>query len=137
VADLLPDSRLTQRPDLGATVVDWQMPGGGSVRVEVVPIYCAACGKMYGYVPRENTAFAFYLCRKCSENWSPLPGTFVQPDDDFCRAVAEEMVARFGRPLTDAELAAAAGAGGLGRALELLAKESPYPSADRRPEGVP
>jgi hypothetical protein len=37
------------------------------------------------------------------------------------------MVARFGRVLTDAEINEEAARGNLGRPLELLEKESPYP----------
>jgi hypothetical protein len=128
VTDALPDSRLSLRPDLGSVVVDWPMPDGVStVRVECVPVFCANCGKANGFCPRDNTAWAFWLCQPCFDVYGAVANTWSQPDAAFWANVHHEMEARFGRVLTDAELALAWDAGQLGRPLELLAKESPYP----------
>lgn len=124
---ILPDSRLARRPDLGTFMADWPLPSGGTVRVEVQPVYCANCGKLWGHVPKDNTGFAFWLCARCFEGHGPLAGTYAVPEDAFNRALAHEMEERFGRHLSDGELAALAERGELGRAIELLARESPYP----------
>lgn len=123
--DVLPDSRL-QTPR-GTQFVDWALPDGSTVRCEVETIFCANCGKLYGYVPRENTAFVFWLCRACYERYGAIAGLLAVPDEEFRQAVHYEMQARFGRDLTELEIATLAEQGQLGRALELLEKESPYP----------
>lgn len=124
---LLPDSRLQRRPDFECKKVDWQLPDGKIVQIEVQPIFCANCGTLSAYVPKENCTFAFYLCRKCQDK--PLPdGTYGVPDDEFDKAVAFEMQERFGHALTDEEILYYMERQELGTALELLAKESPYPS---------
>lgn len=133
--DVLPDSRLKQRPDFGSQVVDWRLPSGETVRIEVVMVYCANCGKEYGYVPRENTSFAFWLCGKCFEKYGAIANTLAEPDEDFRRKVEAEMVERFGRGLSEAEIVYLAERGELGTALEKLERESPYVSRDRRPRG--
>ena len=124
--DVLPDSRLTHNPTLGSVMVDWLMPDGTTVRVEVVPIHCANCGCDGGYVPLANTTFAFWLCQPCFETHGPPPGTVVSSDEAFRQKVAAEMQDRFGRPLSSEELGLKHEAGDLGRPLELLLRESPW-----------
>lgn len=123
---VLPSSRL-QDATLGSQMVDWELPDGSTVRVEAVKVYCANCGKLYGHAPI-NQHFEFWLCRKCHEDYGDIAGTFTVPDEEFNRAVQEEMQARFGRDLTGIELVTAAKEGRLGTSLELLARESPYGS---------
>jgi hypothetical protein len=123
---VLPDSRLHDQTQ-GSQVVDWPLPGGGTVRLEAVRIYCANCGKLYGWVPKDNTAFACWLCAKCFEKYGEAAGLCAVPDEEFRQAVQAEMRDRFGRDLTDAEIAALKSDNRLGRALELLERESPYP----------
>lgn len=130
--DILPDSRLQDR-NFGAVMGDFELPNGQTVRLEMTPVFCASCGTLYGYVPRDNTNFVCWLCRPCFEKYGETASLCTVPEDEFNQLVAEEMVARFGRPLTDAELSAAAEQGKLGRALELLDRESPYAIPDRRP----
>jgi hypothetical protein len=126
-AHILPDSRLTHHPTFGSQMVDWPMPDGTTVRCECVMVYCANCGKEFGYVPKDNTSFAFWLCAKCFETHGAIAGTYAQPDDEFCKSVQEEMRKKFGRDLTGEELLALQECGKLGKALELLEKESPFP----------
>lgn len=123
---VLPDSRLKDQT-LGSMVVDWPLPGGRTVRCEAVRVYCANCGKLYGWVPKDNTAFAFWLCGKCHGKLGPAAGLCAVPDQEFADAVAFEMRERFGRDLSESEIAYHAGRGELGTALEKLAQESPYP----------
>ena len=123
---LLPDSRLANET-LGSQMVMWKMPDGREVRVEAIKIYCANCGKLFGYVPRENCTFAFWQCAKCFEKLGAIAGTCAVPDDEFDRAVAFEMQERFGHALTDEEILHYYERGELGTALEKLARESPYP----------
>lgn len=123
-AHILPDSRLVNET-LGSQMVDWEF-GGKTVRIEVVPIFCANCGKAYGFVPKENTAFVCWMCRPCYERLGVVQGTYATPDEEFCKNVENEMLDRFGRALTDAELFALSEKNELGTALEKLAKESPY-----------
>lgn len=131
---LLPDSRLKDRSQ-GAFMADWPMPDGATVRIEVAPVYCANCGKMYGYIPRENTTFACWLCQKCFDTYGDTTTVYVEADHEFNKRVEHEMLERFGRALSAVELDLLAEDGRLGRGLELLARESPYPSLDRRPRG--
>lgn len=126
--DTLPDSRLVLDPSLGTVMVDWPLPGGGSTRLEAQPIYCANCGKLYGYVPKDNTSFAFWLCRKCFETYGEIAGMLAVPEEEFNQAVEFEMQERFGRGLSAEEIALIKEDGRLGHALELLEKESPYPN---------
>jgi hypothetical protein len=124
--NMLPDSRLQDR-NLETVMADWPLVGGGTVRIEVSPVFCANCGKKYGFVPKENTAFTCWLCRDCYETYGAIAGTFAMPDDDFNQSVQAEMEERFGHALTLAELAYVIDRGQLGTALEKLEKESPYP----------
>ena len=126
-AHVLPDSRLTQRPDFGCIMVDWRNPDGTTTRCEAQPIYCANCGKLYGHVPKENTTFAFWLCQKCFEDFGECAGLCAVPDDEWARAVGEEMQRHFGRGLTELEIAALKDQHKLPRELELLERESPFP----------
>lgn len=125
-AHVLPDSRLKDQ-NQAALMVDWQLTDGRTVRLEVVPVYCANCGVKYGHVPRDTTAFACWLCRRCHETHGDIAGTYAVPDEDFNQAVQAEMEARFGRALTEAEIIDAIRDHRLGPALEALARESPYP----------
>ncbi len=127
---VLPDSRLSQRPDLCTVMADWPMPDGSTVRVEMAPIYCANCGTLFGHVPLENCTFAFWLCRDCFAKWGEVAGTYAVPEDEFNQAVAAEMQDRFGRTLTHVELWQLEQQGQLGTALEKLARESPYPNPE-------
>lgn len=121
---ILPDSRLKEAK--GTVIVNWELTDGSTVRIEVEPIYCANCGKLYGYVPKENTTFAFWLCRKCFEAHGEIAGTYAVPEDEFNQKVQTEMQERFGRDLTDLEIFKLLEQGELGRPLELLIRESPY-----------
>ena len=125
---VLPDSRLASSQ--GGVMVDWPLtlPDGTerTVRVECVPVFCGNCGVPYGYVPKDNTTFAFYLCPPCFEKYGEVAHTYALPDDEFNRNVEHEMKERFGRPLTASEIAVAADMGLLGKKLELLIAESPY-----------
>ncbi len=127
---VLPDSRLHDA-NLATVMVDWSLPSGGTVRIEVAPVYCASCGVMFGYVPKENTSFAFWLCNQCFETYGAVVGTFAVPEEEFNQAVAHEMEERYGRHLTELELYREIEQGRLGTPLELLARESPYKVANR------
>src|ERR1051326_8951014 len=112
--NILPDSRLKEAK---ATVFGDFEFGDTKTRIEWEMIFCANCGKEYGYVPKENTVFTCYLCNKCFETYGHVVGTFVQSDEEFCQNVAFEMMERFGRYLTDDELTQAKQNGTLGTAL--------------------
>jgi ribosomal protein L37AE/L43A len=114
-------------------MVDWEMPDGSTVRIEVEPVYCANCGKKYGFVPRDNTAFTFWLCRKCFDTYGEVANTYAMPDEDFNNAVAAEMEARFGHHLSDKEITDLTQGNNLGKMLEALERDSPYPSKNNRP----
>lgn len=133
---ILPDSRLSRRPDFGTTMMEWSLPSG-VVKVEVVPIFCASCGKHAGYCPRENTTFLFYQCNQCFEKYGLIPGTYAMPDDEFCQAVAHEMDAAFGRHLTDFEVNVLSERSELPPALAALEKDSIFPCKNKRPINVP
>ncbi len=126
----LPDSRLHDAGQ-STVMVDWVLPSGGTVRIEVQPVYCASCGVLFGHVPKENTTFAFWLCCQCFEQYGAVVGTYAVPEEEFNQAVAHEMQERYGRHLSDWELFRELEQGRLGTSLELLARESPYKVANR------
>jgi hypothetical protein len=123
---LLPDSRLVD--PRGTLMVEWPLPDGTAVRLEVERLYCANCGKFYGYCPRANVTFAFVLCKRCFETYGAIAGTYAVPDDEFDRALAYELERRFGHAATTGEIVRAAAQDRLGPALEALARDSPYPA---------
>lgn len=120
-ADILPDSRL--KSDKGSLMMDWPLGDGRFVRTEVVPVFCANCGKPNGYVPRDNTTWAFWLCQRCFDEHGLPAGLMAAPDDAFWESVQQEMLDRYGRILTEAELQRLAEQGW--GPLANLAKDSP------------
>lgn len=95
---ILPDSRTRYPGTLRghhpiAGVINWN------------PVFCANCGKPYGWVP-ESVEFACYLCDPCSSHWGQQFGMALMPDEVFWQKVHHEMRARYGRVLTDKEVQA-------------------------------
>jgi len=128
---ILPSSRLQSNPTFDSRMVDWEdLATGRVVRIEMLKVYCANCGKPWAYVP-STQVFEFYLCRGCFEKYGGIVGTYAMPDDDFARKVAAEMDAAFGRQLTAQELAHLMERGELPKALGILDRESPYRAAAR------
>jgi hypothetical protein len=118
MSDLLPESRM-QNPT-GVIRIEFG-PWG---RINMQPIFCANCGTLGAYVPAENMTFACWLCPgTCSEQWSPLPGTYTTPDEVFWEQAKAEMLAKYGHFLTE-EGVRQAEADKTG-ALSTLLKESP------------
>ncbi len=124
MVDTLPDSRL--RDPKATVMVDWPDGNGGSVRLELEPIYCFNCGKPNGYVPRAIMSFVSWLCEGCSETWGKTANLHQRPDQEFWDKVGEEMLTRYGRALTQEELWRLAHHGSLSPGLQLLERESPY-----------
>lgn len=127
-ANILPDSRLREKK--GTVLVDWPLREADgtmtTVRLELEPIFCLSCGKSAGFVPSETVSFCSWLCEECSRKWGADASLHTHSDADFWAAVAAEMMARWGRVLTQEELEVMAARGSLGRNLELLERESPY-----------
>ncbi len=125
---VLPDSRLLHGDSSTESIMgDWALPDGTVVRIEVVPTYCGSCGRpSKQYVPKDNTAFYFCLCRPCFDKYGHIAGTMVSTVEEFNRDVEYEMMNKFGRALTDLELFHLLERGELGTALEKLNRESPY-----------
>lgn len=118
--DVLPDSRLT-RSIKGAKRMLWGQWG----TINVVPIFCANCGKLRGYCPEENMTFAFYLCDSpCAEQWATLAGTYTTTDEQFFQKCAEAMVEEHGHYLTEKGVEAVEFESG--RGLATLLRESPF-----------
>ena len=117
--NLLPDSRL-RRATKGVIKIlfgRWGM-------LNMVPVFCANCGKLGAYVPEENMTFACWLCDgPCSDQWGNLAGTYTSSDEEFWRKIAEEQAERYGRPLTQLEYQDAIDHPWT--AMKLLLKESP------------
>lgn len=128
-AHILPDSRL-QNETLGSVMMDWPLPGGGVVRIEAVRVYCGSCSKEFGLVPRDNTAFTFWLCSQCFAKYGAIANTYAMPDDEFNQNLAAEMESRFGHHLTPDGIRAAVEGHDLGPALEALMRDSPFLGAD-------
>lgn len=124
MADILPDSRL--KDPKGIVMCDWPMGNGKTVRLCMEPIFCFNCGKPNGYVPQHIMSFVSWLCLDCSVTWGKEASLHSSADEEFWKAVENEMVAKFGKGLTQKELSDLAEHGKLGKPLELLEKESPY-----------
>jgi hypothetical protein len=98
---ILPDSR----PKFSRQTKRVTVQGLGTVNL--VPIFCANCGKPYGYVPEENMDFVCWLCDPCSDKWGAQYGLAKMPNEVFWSKVQAEMMEKYGRILTDEELRAA------------------------------
>lgn len=73
----LPDSRLKR---LVAKVVPHKLWGMAQ------KIYCAHCGHDGGWIPEQNSTFAFYLCDECWESHGHLTGLMSIPESEVRRA---------------------------------------------------
>lgn len=92
--ELLPDSRM-KRPIGGI----YFSPMGW-----MIPVFCAACGTPFGYVPEDNCRFACWLCNECVETHGAIFSTMLMPDEAFWKEVEQEQLAALGRLLTPEEL---------------------------------
>lgn len=88
-----------------------------------VPVYCANCGKFGGAVPEEHITFVMYLCNPCCEKWGPIAGTYMEPDAVFFEKLKQAQIEKFGRALTNDELARKLDEGD--PTLTKLAREAP------------
>jgi hypothetical protein len=123
VPDILPDSRLINPKDTVMADVEF---GDITIRMELEPIYCVSCAKPNGYVPKDVISFVTWICVPCALKYGGDAEKMQSGDEAFWALVEEEMIARFGRVLTQAELEIAADRGILGSSLEKLELESPY-----------
>ena len=99
MSDLLPESRLKHAK--GVIRIEFGEWG----RINMVPIFCASCGKLGAYVPEENMTFAFWLCDgECSNKWANLAGTYTTSDEVFWQKVAEESIEQRGHYLTEQDV---------------------------------
>ena len=93
MSHILPDSRL--RESKGAV----RGPDGN-----LVPIFCANCGKGQGMVNEKHCTFAFSLCEPCAETFGDDAHFYKEPDAVFWERVAQAELEEKGRPLTVSEL---------------------------------
>lgn len=73
--ELLPDSR----PRTAVGLVPYKEWGMAQ------PIFCANCGKDGGFIPEQNSTFAFYLCNECWEAHGHLTGVMAIPETEVRR----------------------------------------------------
>lgn len=83
MSDILPDSR----PRVARNIK--RGPNGN-----MVEIFCAHCGKLYGRAPEECCTFAFVLCQACADKHGHPAHFMVEPDADFWAKVDHEMVGK-------------------------------------------
>jgi hypothetical protein len=95
-----PDSRLRDRLK---GVVRGVFPLLGT-KINWLPIFCANCGKANGYVPEENMDFVCWLCDPCAEKHGAELNLCLIPDELFWQKAHFEMLEKYGRILTPAEL---------------------------------
>lgn len=95
--DILPDSRTRERSK-GRTGVKWH------AGMWWVPVYCASCGKPYGYVPEQNCDFACWLCNDCSDKHGAVANTYQMPDEVFWKKVEEAQLEHYSQLLGPEEL---------------------------------
>jgi hypothetical protein len=91
--EVLPESRPLQRK-----VAFWRNG------VAWTPVFCASCGKPYGFVPDELCTFACWLCNECSDKYGAIAGTMMMPDEQMWAKVHLELLERYGRFLSNEEL---------------------------------
>lgn len=91
--EILPDSRLQRI--VGA------IPGPGGWWQ---PVFCAVCGKPFGYVPEENCDFACWLCNECSEIHGAVFNGMMMPDEVFWEEVKQAQLDKIRRDLGDMTL---------------------------------
>ncbi len=96
MVDILPTSRLKEPKNTVKAAY-------ANMGLEWVPIFCANCGKDGGLVLDGDYKFAFYLCESCAEKWSPLVGTYMEPDAVFWEKVKQAQIEKYGRELTPGE----------------------------------
>jgi hypothetical protein len=78
--DFLPDSRTREVK--------------GSIRSpygNLIPVYCAQCGKEHGLVPEQHLTFAFCLCDPCAEKMGPIAHFYKEPDEVFWERINNAM----------------------------------------------
>jgi len=91
--DILPDSRAKR------TVGSKQING-----TWWIPIFCANCGAVGGFVSEVNMKLAFYLCDNCGEKWGTIANTWTEPDAVFFQRVTEAQLEKYSRLLGPVEL---------------------------------
>jgi hypothetical protein len=96
--------------------------------------YCFMCGKAYAWIPKENTVSVHAICNRCYRTFGTIEGCHVATDEQFRQDVGNELLARYGRALTDDELYNEVRDHNLGPALEALLRDSPFPANDNRPK---
>lgn len=67
----LPDSRLKRLTAKTVPHKEW-----GTAQ----QIFCANCGHNGGFIPEQNSTFAFYLCDSCWEKCGHLTGVLAIPE---------------------------------------------------------
>lgn len=115
--DMLPDSRPREVKQVKSM---WFNQWG---RLNMVPIYCANCGKLGAYTFEENCTFACWLCDPCAETYGPIAGTMMMPDEVYWRKVHAEQVEKYGHVLTEQEVIETSSSWG---AMAKLLRESPF-----------
>lgn len=107
---ILPDSRLRDR---NKGVVRGTVEGFGCINW--TPIYCADCGKFYGWVPTDNCDFVCWLCDTpnggCSAKHGAEYGLAFMPNEVFWEKVKWEQLEKHGRLLSPVEVQAIADSG--------------------------
>jgi hypothetical protein len=53
----------------------------------LIPIFCANCGKEWGMVPEHHVTFAFALCDPCAEKHGDVAHLYKEPDEVFWERV--------------------------------------------------
>jgi hypothetical protein len=70
-----------------------------------VPVYCANCGKPYGMVPESHITHVFALCDQgCAGKYGDAAHKYIDPDAVYADIATAEAFAKYGRPLTPAEV---------------------------------
>jgi hypothetical protein len=92
--EVLPDSRARETRGLIRT------PTGN-----MVPVYCANCGKPAGLVPESHITHVFALCdHGCAGKYGDAAHGMVDPDAIYRERATEAALKKYGRPLTQAEI---------------------------------
>lgn len=93
--DILPDSRMLDHTKMQR----YGVAAGIVTAMNWTPVFCANCGKPYGFVPTETVDFCCWLCDPCADKWGPQYGLALMPDEVFQAKVRQEMIEKHGRVL--------------------------------------
>lgn len=85
--DILPDSRCRDRKESKRITIT--SPRGNVISCNMIPVFCASCGRPMGWAPEKMMTHAFITCTPCDEKYGVIAGLMHDPNEVFYQRVAE------------------------------------------------